>query len=773
MAKKASIRSRKHAPSALLGSSLFALGALSVPLSALAAEEAAKTTDALPEVKVKATREVPFKATQSASTKITQPLIDTPKTIQVVKKEMLREQGAVSLMDALRNTPGITMQLGENGNTSAGDTFQMRGFGAQTSIFVDGIRDTGGVTRDVFNLEQVEIVKGPAGSDTGRGSASGYINLITKQPFADSLTDLGVSYGSANRKRGTVDLNRQINDTTAVRLNVMVQDGGVDGVDVAKQRGMGIAPSIAFGLGTPTRIILSGQHLHQDDIPQGGIPTIGLKGYYRGRTTLNATSSNAEQVTTTGEGAFITANGKPVDTSNFYGSKYDYNKVNSDMYGLKSEFDLSPTTTVRNITRFARNHIDRVLTSVGNVSGGNVTTTGVSGGPLQTDLSQWTLNRSRQRIDQLNESLVNQTSVNSALTVGGFKHDVSAGLEIMSEKQISKGTNAVAASSIPLANLYNPNSNVVLPTPTLSGIDTDGKSITAAIYALDTMTLSESLKLNGGLRVERYKITTAVTNAAVLKDMDTLTSWNLGAVYKPAKNGSVYVAVANSLTPPGGANFTLNTGATNQANSAMDPQETKTVEVGTKWDLLDERLNLAVSVYRTENDKQTSIDQITGQTVQFGKTRVQGVEFDAVGQVTNFWQVKAGVAYMDTKQLDQFGGTLAAPTVTTGVRWSPKWSGMVWTSYQLGDFTLGGGARYMGKQKRAVAGENAATTLMPTVPSYEVVDLMGAYKWSKNVNLQLNVNNVLDKEYFIVNNAGNRLLIGQPRSFTLSANFKF
>jgi catecholate siderophore receptor len=772
MAKTATIRSRKHAHGMypLLGSSLFALGALTGAVNALAADATPVAEgNALPETRVKATREAPaYKVENSASNKLTQPLLDTPKSVQIVKKEMLREQGAVSLMDALRNTPGITMQLGENGNTSAGDAFQMRGFSSQNSVFIDGVRDTGAVSRDVFNLEQVEIIKGPAGSETGRGSASGYINLITKLPFADSLSDLSVSYGSANRKRGTVDLNRQINDTTAFRLNVMAQDGGVDGVDVAKNRGMGVAPSLAFGLGTPTRIFMYGQHVHQDDIPQGGIPSIGLPGYYRGRTALNAEGTNGEQVTSVAEGERITALGRRVDTSNFYGSKKDYAKVNADAYSIKSEFDLSSTTTLRNISRFSRTHMDRVLTSI-SINGGNIRVGGVSGAGAFLDPADWTITRSRQRIDQLNESLVNQTSINSTLTLGGIKHDLAAGLELMSERQYSKGTTAPTANTIPVTSLYNPNSDDVLPLPALSGIDTDGQTVTSAIYALDTLTLNDAVKLNGGVRFEHYKTTTQVTNAAGLKVGDNLLSWNLGAVYKPAPNGSVYVGLANSLTPPGGNNFVLNATSTNQANPTMDPQETATVEVGTKWDLFNEKLNVAAAIYRTENDKQTSTDSL-GVTTQFGKTRVQGIELSAVGQLTNFWQLTAAMAYMETKQLDQYSTTNVQ---TTGVRWSPKFSASVWSSYQLGDFTLGGGVRYLSEQKRVVNTDNQATQPLPKVPAYEVFDLMGAYKLNKNVNLQLNVQNVFDKEYITVNNAGTRLMIGAPRAYTLSANMKF
>lgn len=189
------IRSRKHALAtqllatpvlttsllnhARLNQSLLALAAISLPLAGHAQTASDKT---LGEVKVNAAAEVPFKAEKASSPKLTQPLVDTTQTINVIRKEVLQEQAATSLVEALRNTPGITLQLGENGNTSAGDTFQMRGFSAQSSIFVDGIRDLGAVTRDIFNIEQVEVSKGPAGADVGRGAASGYINLSSKLP---------------------------------------------------------------------------------------------------------------------------------------------------------------------------------------------------------------------------------------------------------------------------------------------------------------------------------------------------------------------------------------------------------------------------------------------------------------------------------------------------------------------------------------------------------------------------------------------------------------
>ncbi|MDY6981641.1 MAG: TonB-dependent receptor plug domain-containing protein, partial [Pseudomonadota bacterium] len=277
------IRSRKHAAtaSANMNKSLLALALLAAPLAAQAqqGQQGQQAADRDAEVIDVLGRSGRMRVDVSANSKFTRSLLDTPQTVQVVTQDMLREQGSMSLMDALRNTPGITMQLGENGNTSAGDTFQMRGFSTSTSTFVDGIRDLGAVSRDAFNLEQVEIAKGPAGADVGRGAASGYINLITKQPARDLGTAVTAGYGTADNKRVTFDTGINLGATGAARLNVLLAEGGVAKRDVVDNENLSIAPSVAFGLGTETRVYVLSQHVRQDNTPDGGIPAVGRAGY--------------------------------------------------------------------------------------------------------------------------------------------------------------------------------------------------------------------------------------------------------------------------------------------------------------------------------------------------------------------------------------------------------------------------------------------------------------------------------------------------------------
>ncbi|ALV09126.1 catecholate siderophore receptor Fiu [Roseateles depolymerans] len=753
------IKSRKHAvaPLAALAAS-FALPmvAQADPAPAPAAAETTPSTSSstfLPTVRVDGTAASDYKVDKSASSKLTQPLLETPKTIQVIRKEVLREQGAVSLMDALQNTPGITMQLGENGNTSAGDTFQMRGFSASTSTFVDGIRDLGAVTRDVFNTEQIEVVKGPAGADTGRAASAGYINLISKLPQADSFIEGTATVGTADRKRASVDVNQKLAEGTAVRLNAVWEDSGVPGRDVVKKKTYGLAPSVAFGLGTPTRFYLYSQHIRQNNLPDGGIPAIGWPGY-----------SLAATVTEPARSALLSA--RKVDTSNFYGSVHDYEDVKADMVTTKLEMDLGGGTTVRNIARYGRTYMDRTVTGIINITA-----------VTPADPNTWTISRSRQHINQTNEILTNQTSLSTSFTTAGVKHDLATGIELTYESQDNKAFTATpptGQSAVPAANLYNPNPYVDLGGSVRNPAgDTSGSTTTQAIYALDTVSLTDALKLTLGLRTDHYTSKYATATAS-FNAGKWVTSWNTALLYKLADNGTVYAAAANSILPPGGSNFTL--AASGQNATASDPQEAKNYEVGTKWDLLNKRLNLTAALYRSENDGQVSVDPVTNVATQGGKTRVEGIELAAVGQLTNFWQITAGVQTMNTKQINQrsVNTTTGVQTITDGVRWSPKWSATLWTSYQWGDFTFGGGVSHTAEQKRVITVAAAPSTGLAALPAYTVVNAMAAYRVNKNVNLQLNVTNLLDKQYMSsLNNGGVRVGLGAPRTTMLTANFGF
>ncbi|MEG0745530.1 MAG: catecholate siderophore receptor Fiu [Acinetobacter sp.] len=764
----AKIKSRKH-----IGTTQLVALAASLPFAGHAATKEENVAK-LPTIEVNA--ENTYKADKVSSPKYTQPLVDTPQTISVIKKEILKEQGATSLTDALRNTPGITLQLGENGNTSAGDSFQMRGFDTKNSIYVDGIRDIGAISRDVYNLEQIEVVKGPSGAEAGRGGAGGYINLSTKLPHAENSSEVSATYNTAEHSRLAADINQAINESTAVRLNVMGQQGGVEGRDYIEQNGWAIAPSIAFGLDSDTRFYLYSQHIKQNNIPDGGIPSIGMDGFYYNNTDTTLTQANRDAINT----AVNAAN--PVNRKNFYGNVNDHEDITANMVSAKIESDLSENIKFTNISRFGKTEMERVLTGVNALV--------ISDLSKPKDPNSWSVNRTRQGLDQTNKILANQSTFNINVKTGIIEHNIVAGLELLQEEQSNKTrstqTPGKTAPTIPTANLYNPDRNSVLPELVYTGAYSNGKTDTAALYVFDTLKFGERFHLNGGVRIDYYdtqydalavstnattlKITEVPTN---LKAHDTLVSWKLGTVFKPTPNSSIYTSYAKSLTPPGTANFTLSTTGVN--SSVAEPQETHHYEVGTKWTLNDDKLILTAAAYQTENENQFTQDPISLVSVQEGKTKVKGIELGAVGQITRAWNVSAGVAHMKTEQENQqsYNTTTKTWTSTDSVRWSPDWTATLWTTYSVAGFKAGIGARYVDEQKRVIT-DSTAPANMPVVPSYVVFDAMAAYTFNKNASMTLNVYNLADKEYISsLNNSGARFTLGQPRSAALSFNYKF
>jgi catecholate siderophore receptor len=765
------IKSRKHA---VKTPALAALAAsLSAPLFAHA--QTTQQPEALPTVKVTADREVPYKTDASANSKYTAPLLDTPQSIQVIPEQVLREQNATNLTEALRNSAGVsTFYLGENGTTSTGDAVYMRGYDASGSIFVDGIRDVGSISRDVFNIGSVEVIKGPAGSDVGRSSPTGYINLITKKPSLENEFNGSLSLGSASFKRATVDVNRALDAETgtALRLNIMAQDNGVPGRDEIKNKRWGIAPSLAFGLGTSTRIYLDLLHVKQDNIPDGGVPTLGLPGY----TTSDPTRT------------FITTAPR-VRSSNFYGTSSDFDHNKTDMLTARVEHDLSNGFKFVNTARYGRTQQNYMLTSW-TATPANLLT------PSQTDLSTWTIARSSpNNKDQINTILADQLSFTGKVKTGSITHSLNIGAEVNREEQQAWGYYGVDARIYPgtattghwaAANLYNPDPNVTGYQRVRNGTTTDGATTTVSAYVFDTLEFSKQWLLSAGLRADHYStnyfgttLVTTTTSTAIAGQLtptslslaDTLVTGKLGLVYKPTDNGSVYIDYATGAQPPGGSNFALAAGGT--GNSAgrvdFDPQKTKTYEIGTKWDLLDKSLSVTAALYRTDVLNQVVQDPTSLLYYQTGKQRVQGLELGLVGQITKAWGVSFGYTTMDTKIIS---GPAITKDGTSVLTYTPNNSFTAWTTYDAGHgMTFGFGALHNGALHR---GTDGAVGTPAMTDGYTVFNAMASYKINRNITVQLNLNNLFDKEYVAsINKSGYRYNPGAPRSGQVTASFAY
>ncbi|WP_166220489.1 TonB-dependent receptor [Pseudomonas atagonensis] len=712
-----------------------------------------------------------YQVEKASSPKYTAPLVDTPRSVTVIPQQVLKDTGALNMQDALRTVPGITFGAGEGGNPQ-GDRPFIRGFDAQGDTYLDGVRDTGSQSREIFAVENIEVSKGPNSAIGGRGAAGGSINLVSKKAHLGNSFDGGFTWGSDQTQRYTMDGNYQFSDTAAGRLNLMSHESNVAGRDSVDYDRWGIAPSLAFGLGTDTRVNLDYYHLESNDTPDSGVPY-----------TLSSPRTKAHPDKPYSGG----------DHSNFYGLEdRDFRKGRTDTATFAIEHDLSDSLTIKNTLRHGTSMQDYILTqpddSKGNVNNGSV----------------W--RRANTRVSNT-ETTTNQTDLFGNFYVAGFKNSFSTGVEYTREESqkssynvdtdttprttnVASSTNCTpsmigASSGYNCTSLSNPNAN----DPWNGAISrnyagTDTKANTYALYVFDTLELNQQWLVNMGLRYDHFDTkyrsyeangATTVNKGVEAKGKDTseFVTGQFGVVYKPAENGSIYASYATSATPPGS---TLGEGmdgnplggtvdrSKNLLSSDMEPETTKNYEIGTKWDLLNDRLSLTADIFRTEKDN-ARVQTDTTSYENVGKTRVQGLELSASGKLTDKWQVFAGYAYMDSEQVD--GGPLGKANDGNQLPNTPKNSASLWTTYQLTPkLTVGGGAFYVDD----VFGSAANTTM---VDSYVRYDAMAAYKLSKNVDLQLNVQNLTNEVYYDKAFSTHFANQAAGRTALLSTNFHF
>lgn len=750
-----------------LGTALLT-GLMASAASAADTQTTTQTTPtSLPNIHVEATSVGTYKADTLSSSKFTQPVAETPQTIQIITNDLISDQRAATLTEALRNSAGVgTFYVGENGSTNTGDAVYMRGFDSSGSIFVDGARDLGSISRDTFNIEQVEVIKGPAGTDYGRTAPSGSINMVTKQARLENSLSADVSYGSSNQKRSTLDWNRAIGEHAAFRLNLMGQDSGVPGRDEVKHRRWGVAPTLAFGLGTPTRVYLDYLHVKQNNVPDGGVPTIGLPGY-TSPDPANPSLGDAPKV----------------DRHNFYGTDADHDHVTVDMFTAIVEHDLEGGGLLRNTTRWGRTHQDYLLTSF--IS--SAFNTPDSSPATLDNRDSWAVRRLPTFKNETNRIITNQTGLITHAQTGGMSHTFSTGLELTREKVSTTGEAAIG--DWPDVNLYHPRHDSDGLLRGRSGADGDGTTDTVAAYLFDTMKFAERWEITAGVRLDHYKAkfhSTAVCggrrgpdcgslpDGTAVPDVDAdvsdnLFNWKLGVLYKLTEHANVYADYAVAAQPPGGDNLQLSSRDNNADNPDFDPQRARSAEIGAKWNLADDRLLLTAALYRTTVSNQVEQDPVDLLYYQTGKKRVQGIELSAVGKITPNWNVSAGFTTMHATIVD---GAAEAQDGSNDLAYTPEKAFTSWTTYKLPfGLTVGGGARYSGSLQR---GHDGAVGTPDHTGSYWVFDAMASYPLNRHLDLQLNVYNLFDKDYVAaINKSGYRYTPDTPRSAMLTVNLRF
>lgn len=674
---------------------------------------AADTT--LPTVTVTGSADAaPYNAlTSSSATKTEAPLRDIPQTVNVVPLALLRDQGAGSLQDALKAVPGIGMSTGDGQR----DQVTIRGFSAIADQFIDGMRDDALYFRDLSNIEQLEVVKGPAAVLYGRGSSGGLINRVTKKPGID-ISEVALQVGSWNQKRGEFDVGRHLGDSgAAFRVTGAVEDADSYRDPQFLQR-QALAPSAQFKLGAATTLLVQAEYLHDKRVTDFGIPS------YQGR---------------------------PVDVApgTYYGAadarQNDYSESRVKALGFVLEHRFSDQLKLRDAFRYVDATLDRNSTLVAAVNESAKTASLTRGNVLRDE-----------------DGYFNQTELVQQLTLGGMAHQVLYGVELGKQH---KDQLVRSQANVATVALFDPIAPVV---PFTAGGAPTANSLSvfnvASAYLQDQVTLADHWKALAGVRYDHFEQETQDRrpNQPDLSRTDGNWSPRAGLVYQPDQRQSYYASFSKSYQPSG-ETFAL---AAN--NTDLAPEATQNKELGAKLDLLDGRASVGAAVFRLQRDHIKTTDPVTNQLIPMGTQRTDGLELTFAGTLGQGWQVWSGYSLLDAKMIASIAKDDGQAVQGKRPTLTPRQSANLWFSKAIDSrFGAGAGVNYVGARYA-----NPGNTV--TLAGYTTIDAMAYYR-RKAVEVQLNLMNLLDRDYIVAGHGSskNLNLPGAPRSAQLTVRYRF
>ncbi|HXC57125.1 MAG TPA: TonB-dependent siderophore receptor [Rhizomicrobium sp.] len=688
-------------------------------------------------------------------------ILDTPQSINVIPTEVIKEQGINNLQDALKNVPGITLNAGEGG--THGDLVNLRGFSAGDDYFMDGLRDTGLYDRDTFDYESIEVYKGPASTLFGRGSTGGVINQVLKTPQLFPIDDFAVTGGSNGEVRGTADLNAVIGDDAAVRLNVMGQRNNQDGRPFARNQRFGVAPSIAFGLGTDTTFMLKYLHQQEDNIPDYGIP-------------------------------FLFDKPAPVARDTYYGLPSDDRfQTEVDVVTGRVEHKFDDTWSISDTARYGHYWFDSRQTAAiygsANCFASAATAGFFSGAPLcaglpaaqqmpvtfanpyfpvaGTPASAVLVQRDRPSSKGTIATLMNDLNATARFATGPLDHTVVIGVQYDNESadlaRFANQNTVIAATPLLAPDPFEafPGRQTTVKTQPIT------KTNTAGLYVTDTVTWGPHWALTAALRYDHFnaRFDQAIGTAQHFSHTDEIVSPRAALVYKPTPDSSLYVSYGTSFNPSA-ENLALSA-----SNQALPPEKDRTFEIGGKAQVLDGLLSLTAALFNTQmtNARITDPTNPTLQTLA-GTEKVNGFEFGAQGRLTAHWEVIFGYTYLDPTAIGLVAAGVRGPIPNTAHN-----QANLWTTYDFDDgLKLGAGLNYIGLRRAGtdtlVAPGQVVTA---TVPGYATMDAMIGYQINDTFGLQLNGYNLTDTYYFVnsyfTKPGENHTVPGPGRTFLLTA----
>lgn len=707
----------------LLGATVFSLAA--------SAGVAADDDSVLPEVQVSGGGNPGFtgKNLQKLNLELYDaPLQDVPQAVDVIDGEQIQDQSITRLQDALRNVPGITLNSGEGG--AHGDNINLRGLVVQNGFFMDGLRDPGSYTRDSFNLESVDVLKGSSSMMFGYGSTAGVVNQETKQPLATTLNAVSLKGGSNALARLTGDFNEVVNDGTAVRLAIMGERSNVADRDVVLNQRFGLAPSISVGMNGPTKLTLSYLHQEENNIPDYGIP-------------------------------FLWGAPAPVARNNYYGlAGYDRTQTNVNVLTLHLEHAFSDKLKLSNRFRYGNYDFNYLVTAP--TLADDYTSDPLPGTPL----SQILVYRDQPSSAGATTLLTNRLNLNYSFHTGAFEHALVTGLGLSRETMDTIRYDN-QENSIPPTSLLNPNPQQAGPAVQTIASRPGSRGDNINWYAVDTLHLGDNWDLVGGLNFDRF-----VSNFYDHTSGDSYTETNdllsprAAVVYKPFASQSYYFSYGTSYNPA------IQYLTLAPSTTPLSPQKTTNLEIGGKLSLWRDRLALNGALFQIDADnvRVADPDDPTLQAVSFSE-RVRGLELTLNGRLTDNWEINTGYTHLNAIIVNGVNSDTGRSEAGNRVPNVAADTYNLWTTYTPADaWKLGSGVYVYGP--RAASPDNSAS-----MAGYALWNLMASWQLSSHVNLQANLDNVLNKYYFMSayysSASESHAVPGPGRTALLTLNFTF
>jgi catecholate siderophore receptor len=683
-------------------------GALLLALSLPAlADPAAAATD-LDAVRVYGTSDGYQADKTRTATKTTTPLRDVPQSITVVTEELIDDQAMTGMADIVRYVPGVGMAQGEGHR----DAPIFRGYGSTSDFYIDGLRDDVQYLRDLYNVEHVEVLKGPNAMIFGRGGSGGVINRVSKQ--ADRLVhrELELQAGDHGRRRMTGDFGMPVNDTVSVRAAALYENSESFRDEVEVER-IGFNPTLTAVLGENTTATLGYEYFRDDRTTDRGVPSF---------------------------------NGRPfgIDIETFFGNpELSYSDLESHAFTAIVEHTFASGWNLRNATRYAA--YDKFYQNIypGSAVSADGATVRLAGYNSGTD----------------RENLFNQTDLTRRFDNGRVRHTVLVGAEIGRQDTDNVRRSAVFSTSnvVPVTNprITGPVSFVGSPTDAVN----TGVADVAALYVQDQIEFSPQWQAVLGVRWDRFAVDFDDLRGAGtrLETGDDLVSPRVGLIYEPFDAMSLYASHTVAYEPRAGEQLN---GLSANARS-LEPEKFENLELGAKWDIRPD-LSASLAAYRLDRTNVAFTDPNDPRNfILVDGQRTSGIELGLAGKVTSAWSVMGGYAYQDGEIRNASGMFTGEPAQV------PMHSASLWNRFDFNDM--------WGAAIGAVYRDEVYATTSNTVvlPSFTRVDAAVYLTLSESVRVQLNVENLFDRTYYASAHSNDNILPGAPRSVYVGLNLSF